>query len=46
MSKEYMSMRKEIWQPLADRCNVKWNVVEQKVTLLMPSNPIDKDVLD
>lgn len=31
LSKEYMSMRKEIWQPLARRCGEKWNVVEQKV---------------
>jgi hypothetical protein len=31
LSKEYMSMRKEIWQPLAQRCGEKWNVVEQKV---------------
>lgn len=31
MSKEYMSMRKEIWSPLAQRCGEKWNVVEQKV---------------
>lgn len=30
LSKEYMSMRKEIWQPLAQRCGEKWNVVEQK----------------
>jgi len=28
MSKEYMSMRKEIWTPLAQRCGEKWNVVE------------------
>ncbi|KAK5662166.1 hypothetical protein OQA88_8071 [Cercophora sp. LCS_1] len=28
LSKEYMSMRKEIWQPLAHRCGEKWNVVE------------------
>jgi hypothetical protein len=31
LSKEYMSMRKEIWTPLAQRCGEKWNVVEQKV---------------
>src|ERR1051325_555718 len=31
MSKEYMSMRKEIWQPLAQRCGEKWNVVEAQV---------------
>ncbi|KAB5584953.1 hypothetical protein GE09DRAFT_1209591 [Coniochaeta sp. 2T2.1] len=30
LSKEYMAMRKEIWQPLAQRCGEKWNVVEQK----------------
>lgn len=30
LSKEYMSMRKEIWAPLAQRCGEKWNVVEQK----------------
>ncbi|KAK4121952.1 hypothetical protein N657DRAFT_576788 [Parathielavia appendiculata] len=28
LCKEYMSMRKEIWQPLATRCGEKWNVVE------------------
>ncbi|KAJ4407087.1 hypothetical protein N0V85_004418 [Neurospora sp. IMI 360204] len=28
LSKEYMSMRKEIWKPLADRCGEKWHVVE------------------
>ncbi len=31
LSKEYMSMRKEIWQPLAQRCGEKWNVVEMQV---------------
>ncbi|RYP40022.1 hypothetical protein DL768_010674 [Monosporascus sp. mg162] len=28
MAKEYMSIRKEIWQPLAARTGEKWNVVE------------------
>ncbi|KAK3321848.1 hypothetical protein B0H66DRAFT_473977 [Apodospora peruviana] len=28
LSREYMSMRKEIWQPLAARCGEKWNTVE------------------
>jgi hypothetical protein len=31
MSKEYMSMRKELWQPLAQRCGEKWNVIEMQV---------------
>ena len=31
LSSEYMSMRKEIWQPLAQRCGEKWNVVEAQV---------------
>jgi hypothetical protein len=31
MAKEYMSLRKEIWAPLALRTGEKWNVVEQKV---------------
>ena len=31
LCKEYMSMRKEIWQPLASRCGEKWNVVEMQV---------------
>lgn len=31
LSKEYMAMRKEIWEDLARRCGEKWNVVEQKV---------------
>ncbi|KAI1499003.1 hypothetical protein F5X99DRAFT_411474 [Biscogniauxia marginata] len=30
LAKEYMSMRKEIWQPLAARTGEKWNVVEAK----------------
>ncbi|KAH8881717.1 hypothetical protein GQ53DRAFT_773130 [Thozetella sp. PMI_491] len=30
LSKEYMSMRKEIWAPLAAKTGEKWNVVEQK----------------
>ncbi|KAK8064421.1 hypothetical protein PG994_007059 [Apiospora phragmitis] len=30
IAKEYMSMRKEIWQPLAQRVGEKWNVVEAK----------------
>ncbi|KAK3305633.1 uncharacterized protein B0T15DRAFT_396222 [Chaetomium strumarium] len=30
LCKEYMSMRKEIWQPLASRCGEKWNVVEMQ----------------
>ncbi|KAK4197384.1 hypothetical protein QBC40DRAFT_105808 [Triangularia verruculosa] len=30
LCKEYMSMRKEIWQPLAARCGEKWNVVEMQ----------------
>ena len=31
IAKEYMSLRKEIWAPLAQRTGEKWNVVEQKV---------------
>lgn len=31
LCKDYMTMRKEIWQPLAQRTGEKWNVVEQKV---------------
>ena len=34
LCKEYMSMRKEIWQPLASRCGEKWNVVEMQVCSL------------
>ncbi|KAI1841088.1 hypothetical protein JX265_013920 [Neoarthrinium moseri] len=30
IAKEYMSMRKEIWQPLASKVGEKWNVVEAK----------------
>ncbi|KAK7986989.1 hypothetical protein PG984_010354 [Apiospora sp. TS-2023a] len=30
IAKEYISMRKEIWQPLAQRVGEKWNVVEAK----------------
>ncbi|KAL1843985.1 hypothetical protein VTJ49DRAFT_6389 [Mycothermus thermophilus] len=30
LCKEYMSMRKEIWQGLASRCGEKWNVVEMQ----------------
>lgn len=36
MAKEYMSLRKEIWAPLAQRTGEKWNVVEQKVCLPLP----------
>lgn len=32
IAKEYMGMRKEIWQPLATRVGEKWNVVEAKVS--------------
>jgi hypothetical protein len=32
IAKEYMGMRKEIWQGLAQRTGEKWNVVEQKVS--------------
>lgn len=40
MAKEYMSLRKEIWAPLAQRTGEKWNVVEQKVnTFLSPAFP-------
>lgn len=31
LGKEYMAMRKEIWGPLAEKCNEKWTVVEAKV---------------
>ncbi|KAK8075788.1 hypothetical protein PG997_010451 [Apiospora hydei] len=30
IAKEYISMRKEIWQPLAQRVGEKWSVVEAK----------------
>jgi len=33
IAKEYMSLRKEIWAPLAQRTGEKWSVVEQKVSL-------------
>lgn len=32
IAKAYMSLRKEIWAPLAQRTGEKWNVIEQKVT--------------
>lgn len=38
LCKEYMSMRKEIWQPLASRCGEKWNVVELQVSLPPPTS--------
>ena len=34
MAREYMSLRKEIWAPLAQRTGEKWSVVEQKVRTL------------
>lgn len=37
LAKEYMSMRKEIWQPLAARTGEKWIVVEAKVSSIIPS---------
>lgn len=39
LCKEYMSMRKEIWQPLASRCGEKWNVVEMQVCRVPNSHP-------
>jgi hypothetical protein len=36
IAKEYMTMRKEIWQPLASRVGEKWNVVESKVSPVLP----------
>ena len=32
VAKQYMSMRKEIWQPLAQACGEKWNAVEAKAS--------------
>lgn len=32
LSKEYILMRKEIWSPLAARCDEKWNVVEAQAS--------------
>lgn len=37
MIKEYMSMRKDIWSPLAARIEEEWSVVEEKVGLLFYS---------
>jgi hypothetical protein len=40
LAKNYMGMRREIWQGLAAQTGEKWNVVEQKVrhlVLLCPS---------
>jgi hypothetical protein len=31
LAKEYMSMRREIWAPLASRTGEKWTTVESKV---------------
>jgi hypothetical protein len=40
LCKEYMTMRKEIWQPLASRCGEKWNVVEIQVCIRrLPPHP-------
>jgi Myb-like DNA-binding domain len=33
LAKEYMSMRREIWAPLASRTGEKWTTVESKVCL-------------
>ena len=44
LSKEYMSMRKEIWQPLAQRCGEKWNVVEAQVRCC-PFLPVPRNYL-
>lgn len=38
LCKEYMNMRKEIWQGLAAKCGEKWNVVEAQVCI--PYNTI------
>lgn len=37
IAKEYMTMRKEIWQPLAQRVGEKWQVVEARVSVQPPS---------
>ena len=39
LANEYMSRRKEIWQPLAQVCGEKWNVVEAQVSEAGPENP-------
>ena len=44
LAKEYMAMRKEIWQGLAARTGEKWNVVEQKVR--SPPTTISSPVAD
>lgn len=38
IAKEYMSMRKELWQPLAHKTGEKWNVVEARVS--SPAAPL------
>lgn len=35
LAKNYMSMRREIWSALAAQTGEKWNVVEQKVCILL-----------
>jgi hypothetical protein len=37
LAKNYMGMRREIWSGLAAQTGEKWNVVEQKVLILLPS---------
>jgi hypothetical protein len=44
LAKEYMSMRREIWQPLAARTGEKWNVVETKVRFIPGSLPAEKSL--
>lgn len=39
IAKEYMSMRKELWQPLAHKTGEKWNVVEARVSHSNPPCP-------
>lgn len=39
LAKEYMSLRREIWTPLAQRTGEKWNVVEQRVGQTFPPDP-------
>jgi len=39
LAKEYMNARREMWTILADRLGEKWQLIEQKVSSSIESNP-------
>ena len=40
LAQEYLRMRREVWEPLAEKMGVKWTVVEAKVRSMCSSRTI------